>query len=109
MSVMLLRQNVKEAKIDDAMAGVRELFAALERAHPEGLHYASTRVAGTSTFVILLELAEGADDPRSLIPEFPRFQEKLANFLDGPPTVEELDVVGSYDLFGFARSGSPLR
>ena len=102
MSVMLLRQNVKPDKIDEATAGVRELFAALERVHPDGLHYASTRVADTSTFVIMLELAEGADDPRTLIPEFPRFQEKLADFLDGPPTVEQLDVVGSYDLFGFA-------
>ncbi len=59
MSVMLLRQNVKPERVDDADAAVHELFAALENAQPTGVRYASTRVEGSSTFVIMLELAEG--------------------------------------------------
>ena len=46
--------------------------------------------------VILFELADGAEDPRPAIPEFLRF-------------AEQLDVVGSYDLFGAARAESAVR
>jgi hypothetical protein len=98
MSVTLLRQKVKDETVEEAEAAVRELFATLDRARPEGLRYASTRVAGTSTFVILTELADG-EDPQPAIPEFSRFLEKLKDWVVGPPVIEHLDVVGTYDLF----------
>ena len=66
---------------------------------PKGIRYASTRVADSSTFVILFELEEGAEDPRPAIPEFGQFLEQLKGFVDGPGEVEQLDVVGSYNLF----------
>ena len=103
MSVTLLRQKVKDETVDEAEAAVRELFATLDRVRPEGLRYASTRVAGTSTFVILTELADG-EDPRPAIPEFARFLEKLKDWVEGPPVIEQLDVVGTYDLFEGARA-----
>src|SRR5262245_23959422 len=103
MSVTLLRQKVKDETVDDAEAAVRDLFATLDRVRPEGLRYASTRVAGTSTFVILTELADG-EDPRPAIPEFARFLERLKDWVDGPPVIEQLDVVGSYNLFESATA-----
>ena len=109
MSVMLLRQNVKAERVDEAEAAVRELFGALERARPNGVRYASTRVERSSTFVIMLELAEGADDPRTAISEFPRFQEQLTQFVEGPPVIEQLEIVGSYNLFGPERDRSRAR
>jgi hypothetical protein len=109
MSVTMVRQKVKDGSVDNAEAAVRDLFATLERARPEGLRYASTRVADSSTFVILLELAEGIEDPRSVIPEFQRFLEQLKAWTDGPPLIEQLDVVGSYDLFGAQREGSAVQ
>jgi hypothetical protein len=42
---------------------VRDLFATLDRVRPEGLRYASTRVVDSSTFVVLLELAEASRSP----------------------------------------------
>jgi len=102
MSVMLLHQKVKDGKVEEAEAAARELFAALDRVHPEGIRYASTRVADSSTFVALVELADGTDDPRPAIPEFGRFLEQLEGLVDGPPVIEHLDVVGSYNLFGAA-------
>jgi len=103
MSVTLLRQKVKDETVDEAAAAVRDLFATLDRVRPEGLRYASTRVAGTSTFVILTELADG-EDPRPAIPEFARFLEQLKDWVDGPPVIEQLDVVGTYSLFEKARA-----
>jgi hypothetical protein len=109
MSVMLLHQKVKDGSVEQAEAAVRDLFAALDRVHPEGIRYASTRVAGSSTFVILVELADGSEDPRSAIPEYARFLEQLKGWVDGPPVIEQLEVVGSYNLFGAQREESAVR
>jgi hypothetical protein len=76
---------------------------------PDGIRYASTRVADSSTFVILFELGDGSEDPRPAIPEYGRFLEQLEDWVDGPPVIEHLDVVGSYDLFGAQREESALR
>jgi hypothetical protein len=109
MSVMLVRQNVKDGSVEEAEAAVRDLFATLDRVRPEGIRYASTRVAGSSTFVILTELADGIEDPRPAIAEFARFLERLKGWVDGPPVIEHLDVVGSYNLFGAQREESAVR
>jgi hypothetical protein len=108
MSVMLLRQKVKDGSVEAAEAAVRDLFATLDRVRPEGLRYASTRVVDSSTFVILTELTEGIEDPRPAIPEFQRFLEQLKGWVDGPPVIEQLDIVGSYDLFGAQREESTV-
>ena len=108
MGVMMVRQKVKDDSVEEAEAAVRDLFATLDRVRPEGLRYASTRV-DSSTFVILTELAEGIEDPRMTIPEYPRFLERLKGWVDGPPVIEQLDVVGSYNLFGTKREESAVR
>jgi hypothetical protein len=109
MSVMMVRQQVKDGSVEEAEAGVRDLFATLDRVRPEGLRYASTRAVDSSTFVILIELAEGIEDPRPAIPEYLRFLEQLEGWVDGPPVIEQLDVVGSYNLFGTQREESAVR
>ena len=103
MSVMMVRQKVKDGSVDEAEAAVRDLFTAIDRVRPEGLRYASTRVAGSSTFVILVELVDGIEDQRTAMPEYAQFQDQLRHWLDGPPVIERLDVVGSYELFGAER------
>ena len=106
MSVTLVRQKVKDGSLEEAEAAVRDWFATLDRERPEGLRYASTRVVDSPTFVILTELADGIEDPRQAMPEFQRFLEQLKGVVDGPPVIEQLDVVGSYNLFGTRRAGS---
>jgi quinol monooxygenase YgiN len=100
MSVVLVHQKVKDGSVEEAEAAARELFATLDRVRPGGLRYASTRVVDSSTFVIVTELAEGVQDPRPAIPEFLGFLEQLKGWVDGPPVIEQLEVVGSYNLFG---------
>jgi hypothetical protein len=109
MSVVMVRQKVKDDSVQEAEAAARELFATLDRLRPEGLRYASTRVVDSSTFVILTELADGVEDPRPAIPEFLRFLEQLKGWVDGPPVIEQLDVVGSYHLFATQREESAVR
>jgi hypothetical protein len=109
MSVTMVHQKVKDGSVEEAAAAARELFATLDRIRPEGIRYASTRVVDSSTFVILTELAKGVEDPRPAIPEFLRFLEQLKRWVDGPPVIEQLDVVGSYNLFGTWREESAVR
>jgi hypothetical protein len=99
MSVMLLRQKIKDGTVDQAEAAVRDLFGTLDTVRPEGIRYASTRVTDSSTFVILFELEDGSEDPRGTIPEYGQFLERLQGWVEGPPVIEQLDVVGSYNLF----------
>jgi hypothetical protein len=108
MSVVMVRQKVKDGSIEEGEAAVRDLFATLDRVGLEGIRYASTRVVDTSTFVILLELADGIEDPRLAIPEYQQFLERLKGWVDGPPAIEQLDVVGSYKLFGEQREESAV-
>ena len=109
MTVVLVRQKVKDGSVQEAEAAARELFATLDRVRPQGLRYASTRMVDSSTFVILTELAEGIQDPRPAIPEFLRFLDQLKGWVDGPPVIEHLDVVGSYHLFGTQRQESAMQ
>jgi len=109
MSLMMVRQNVKDESIEEAEAAVRDLFTTLDRVRPEGVRYASTQVVDSSTFVILFELADGIEDPRPAIPEYALFLEQLESWVDGPPVIERLDVVGSYNLFGVQREESAVR
>jgi hypothetical protein len=108
MSVMLLRQKFKDESVELGEAAVRDLFATLDRMRPKGLRYASTRVADSSTFVIMFELDDGIEDPRPAIPEYAQFLEQLKGWVDGPPVIERLDVVGSYNLFGAQREESAV-
>ena len=109
MGVVMVRQKVKDGSVEAGEAAARELFATLDRVRPQGLRYASTRVVDSSTFVTLTELADGIEDPRPAIHEFLRFLEQLKGWVDGPPVIEHLDVVGSYDLFRTQREESAVR
>jgi len=66
-------------------------------------------VVDSSTFVILTEMAEGIEDPRAAMPGYPRFLEQLKGWVDGPPVIERLEVVGSYNLFGTQLKESAVR
>ncbi len=51
------------------------------------------------TFVIFLQLDQGAGNPLEGLPEFQQFQQDLQTYLIEPPAAEPLTVVGSYRLF----------
>jgi hypothetical protein len=40
MSVVMVRQKVKDASIEEGEAAVRDLFATLDRVRPQGVRYA---------------------------------------------------------------------
>ena len=51
------------------------------------------------TYLNLLELEDGMENPLPALPEAKAFQEKLKSWLAEPATSEALTVIGSYRLF----------
>lgn len=99
MQVMMFRARVRAEQAEEVEASVRRMFAAIEREQPKGVRYASCRLADGVTYVILLQLTEGTDNPLAALPEFQQFQQGLKGQLAEPPTQDQLTVVGSYGLF----------
>lgn len=99
MSVLMVRSKVKAAEAPAVEAAIKHLFEAIQREQLQGIHYASGRLADGETYVALLEIDEGVGNPLPALPEFREFQENLKNWMAEPPTVEQLTVVGSYQLF----------
>ena len=99
MSVMMIRAKVKDESVADVEAAVRTMFSAIQRAEPEGVRYASCKASDGSTFVILLEVEDGIENPLGTVPEFRQFQQGLKDWISEPPVPEQLTVAGSYRLF----------
>jgi hypothetical protein len=99
MSVMMLRAAVEPESVADVEAAVTTMFSAIEEARSEGDRYASCRLVHEATFVILLQLADGIENPLLAVTKFKEFQANLQNWLAEPPVPEQLTVIGSYNLF----------
>jgi len=99
MSVLIVRSAVKADAVDDVDAAIAQMFAAIEQAQPSGVRYASCKLSDGVTYLALLELDEGVDNPLPALPEFRDFQDKLKTWTAGPPTPDQATVIGSYRLF----------
>jgi hypothetical protein len=98
MTVMLIRSRIKPDSAAEVEAAAEQVFAAIERAQPASVRYASTKLDDGETFVVLLAI-EGTDNPLAAIPEFAEFQAKIKDWVVEPAVPERLTVVGSYRLF----------
>jgi len=99
MTVMMFRASIKEEHVPNIEAALQTMFAAIQVHQPPGVRYASSRLDGGSTFIILLALEHPGENPLTLIPEFREFQQKIQGWLAEPTVPHSLTVVGSYNLF----------
>lgn len=99
MHVMMFRATAKREHTGDLEAAVKTMFAAIEQKQPKGVKYASSRLAGSTTYIILLALENPAENPLRAIPEFREFQASTRDWLSEPTIPEPLTVIGSYNLF----------
>jgi hypothetical protein len=99
MIVTTIRAKVKDETVADVEAAVTRMSSAIEIAQPERVRYASCRLADGATFVILLQVEEGVENPLLAVPEFSEFQANLKTGIAEPPIVEQVTVIGSYNLF----------
>jgi hypothetical protein len=77
MSVLTVRAKLKEEHVADAEAAVKRMFAAIERERLEGIRYASIKLEDGVTFLALLEVEEGVENPLPGLPEAQEFYDRL--------------------------------
>jgi hypothetical protein len=99
MTVLTVRATLKEEHVAEAEAAVRRMFAAIEREGLEGIRYASVRLQDGVTFLALLELEDGVENPLLALPEAKEFYDSLPGWYVAPPEVGPGTVIGSYRLF----------
>src|SRR5688500_5874765 len=102
MTVLVVRYEVKEEHVAEAEAAIGEVFAAVGREKPAGVRYSIGKLPDGVTFVGVLELADGADNPLPALPAARELQRRLPGWVVGgtPPAPQPLQLVGSYELFG---------
>ncbi|HEX5120980.1 MAG TPA: hypothetical protein VFW65_37830 [Pseudonocardiaceae bacterium] len=96
VSVLMLRTKVRPEKAAEAETGVRTLFTALDREQPKGIRYSSYRLGDGVTYVVLLQVEPGIENPLPGIEAFREFQENLKGWLAEPPVPDQLQVIGEY-------------
>ena len=102
MTVLTVRAKVKEEHVAEAEAAAKRMFAAIEREQLEGIRYASIKLDDGVTFLALLEIEDGAENPLAALPEAQAFYTSLPGWHAEPPEVGPGTVVGSYRLFSEA-------
>ena len=99
MSVLMAQAKIKAESVTDVQAATKKMFAAINAAHPEGIRYASVLLPDGETFVALLQVDDGAENPIPGLPEFRELQERVEGSRAEPASVQPLKVIGSYRLF----------
>src|SRR5688572_2840345 len=98
MGVMMVTSRVKEDKVSELEGAIGVVFSTLAAEQPESVRYMSLKGSDGVTFIAVLEVEAGAENPLLLIPEFQEFQDRLPEWVEGPPATDQVTVVGS---FGF--------
>ncbi|MGZ4677415.1 MAG: hypothetical protein ACXVJ7_13475 [Acidimicrobiia bacterium] len=102
MSTVVVRYRTKPDRADENAHLVEQVFAELAADRPDGLRYATFRLADGVSFVHVasVETADGAN-PLAGVAAFGEFQREIADRLEEGPIVGDATVVGSYG-FGIA-------
>jgi len=99
MTVQMVRFATTKANIAEIETAVAAMFAAIDEAQPPGIRYAAGRLADGLTFLLILDLADGVENPLPSIPEARAFQQQMSAWATEPPTPQPITVLRSYRLF----------
>jgi len=95
----MIRAKIKAGKTGELEKAAREMFTEIQAAQPQGVRYASCKLPDGETYLILLALDDDENNPLGAVPAFRDFQNNLSAWIAAPPTIEELEPVGTYRLF----------
>jgi hypothetical protein len=99
MTAHLAQAKVKREHVADVKAGAKTLFAAIDAAAPEGIRYSWSVLPDEETFVVLVQVEDGAENTIPELPEYQALQSHLQDWIAEAPSSEPLTVVGSYRMF----------
>jgi hypothetical protein len=98
MKTIMVRYKTTEAHAPANVALVHAVFDELRSTAPEGIRYATYRLADGMTFVHIATVASPDDNPLVGLASFKAFQKQLKDRCVEPPVVTELSAVDSYGL-----------
>jgi hypothetical protein len=99
MSVLMVQSKIKPEGVADVQAAVENVIVALDAAQPDGIRHASLLQPDGETFVALLEVDDGVENPLQGLPAYQELLEIVEGVRAEPPIVEHWTVGGSYRLF----------
>lgn len=101
MKRVMVQYKVKVDRADENVRFIEGVFAQLASERPEGLRYASFKLADGLSFVHLasIETTDGSN-PLAALAAFRAFVSAIADRCEVPPSTAELHQVGAYRLFG---------
>src|ERR1700741_3505559 len=102
MTILTARAKLKEEHVAEAEAAGRRMFAAIEREGLEGIRYGSVRLEDGVTYLAILEIEDGLENPLSELSEAQEFYAGLPGWYAEEPEVGLGTVIGSYRLFSDA-------
>jgi hypothetical protein len=91
----VIRYRVRPEAAEENVRLVKAVYAALEKARPAELEYATYRLEDGVTFVHVAKLPD-TDNPLGALPEFAEFQRQIADRCVEQPAPAAATVVGSY-------------
>jgi hypothetical protein len=94
-TVKVVRYRTKPERADENAALVRDVFAELATAEPDGLRYVTLRLEDGVSFVHVA-VVEGDVNPLTSSEAFKRFQSEIAARCEEGPIALDATVVGSY-------------
>jgi hypothetical protein len=101
MSVVVVRYRTKPDRADENQALVEQVFAELAASRPEGIRYATFRLADGEQFVHVAEVdTPDGTNPLASVAAFGEFQREIPERMVEGPVVADATLVGSYG-FGF--------
>jgi hypothetical protein len=98
MSTLMIQSKIQAESAADVEAAVKKMLVALGAAQPEGIRYASSLLPDGQTFIALLDLEDGVDNPLTGLPEYQELLELVEGARAEPPIVQSWTVIGSYRL-----------
>jgi hypothetical protein len=98
MSTLMIQSKIQAESAADVEAAVKKMLVALDAAQPEGIRYASSLLPDGQTFIALLDLEDGVDNPLTGLPEYQELLELVEGARAEPPIVQSWTVIGSYRL-----------
>ena len=99
MTVQMVRFSTTEANVADVESGIATMMAGIAEARPAGTRYAACRLSDGRTYLLILELADGVENPLPAIPAARAFQQALRGWAIEPPTPAPVTVLGTHGLF----------
>jgi hypothetical protein len=99
MTTTIVRYQTRPECAEENQALIEQVFAELAQNRPDGLRYASYRLADQVTFVHVaaVDTADGTN-PLTETPSFAAFVRDIAQRCVEPPVAAPATVVGSYGL-----------